>query len=551
MRRRSLLLVGVACFAIALAARMVPLYWSPLPSTLDGFAYARIAQDTIRTGGYPYTPELRADFFVLSLLTAITGLVIGEPAVHTIQPMLSVVGASIVLVGIVLTRRLGFELSWPSERVGVAALITGGLLAVQGLFLRRTMEPDPEVIGLLFALLSVIALHRWLLTADTRWAIPLAILLASFPILHIFSTFNAAIGLTAVLALAVFQQPRARTLLVGGSVVGGFWLYVIVYFEAVNRLGILHVPYVSRVTSHPGLFVAWILVLVLGGAWYRHTSNRTQRVIFLAPLGALFAIVIVNVIQPIYPGTIQSPPLVAALISLLIVPVVFAGYAAPTLSARYEHAIPVLAMIAAPLVLIYFSLTASLTPDFFATGMRAQTFMHVPVFVLVGLAAATLFRRRARFSIPWKSIRAIAIVGLVLSTLLTMPLAFVSLDTLHYPATTTESEFEATEFASERLPESWATQDGPNRIASQYFDSGGGTIAPTRVWLNGGPPPTCPVLSYASWTTHGAYLWPTQPRTIDADHYQSFVDGRNLVYTASGWDPLVITIPRNNASGTC
>jgi hypothetical protein len=547
MRRRSYALVVAAVFAIALAMRTVPLYWSPLPSTLDGFAYAGLARDTIATGAYPLARKLRADFFVLTLLTAVTGLVTDRAPVYVLQPMISVIGSAIAVVGVALTRRLGTELGWPSTRVRFAALITGLLLAVEGLFLRRSMEPDPEVLGMLLALLSVIALHRLLSTDDTRWALPLAVFLLVFPLLHFFSTFNAAIGLVAVFALVVFTKPTRRVAVVGSAVVGGFWLYFIAYFELVERLDILTVSYVGRVSSNPGLFVAWILVLVFGAGWYQRTSSRTQRAVFLAPLGVLFVLVVVNVFQPIYPGTIRSPPEVAILISFLAVPVLFAGYATPAISKRYTHAVPVVAMFAAPLVIIYFSLTASLTPDFFATGMRAQTFMHVSAFVLVGLGAATIFYSRSLSSPSWRVVRVGALVVLVSCTLVTTPLAFVSLDTFHYPATTTQSEFEATEFVSERVPGSWASQDGPDRIASHYFE-GGGSHAPTRTWLTGGSPPACPVLLQESWVTHGAYLWPAQPQTMSKPAYDSVIAERNLVYSSNGRDPIAIAAPRSGQS---
>jgi hypothetical protein len=550
MRRRSYALVVAAVFAIALAMRTISLYWSPLPSTLDGFAYAGLARDTLNTGVYPLSSDLRADFFILTFLTAIAGSVTGKPPVYVLQPMISVIGAAIVVIGIALTRRLGTELGWPSSRVRFAALITGLLLAVEGLFLRRSMETDPEVLGILLALLSVIALHRLLSTDDTRWVVPLAVFLFVYPLLHFFSTFNAAVGLVAVSSLMVFAKPSRRIVLVGSAVVGGFWLYFIAYFELVEWFELLRVSYVSQVKANPGLFVAWILVLIFGAAWYQRTSNRTQRAVFLAPLVVLFVLVIVNVFQPIYPGTIRSPPEVAILISFLAIPVVFAGYATPAISKEYTHAIPVIGMFAAPLVIIYFSLTASLTPDFFATGMRAQTFMHVSAFVLVGLAAAMVFHTRSLSSPSWRVLRVAAIGVLVVGALVTTPLAFVSLDTFHYPATTTESEFEASEFASKQIPETWASQHGEDQIAAQYFE-GGGSRAPTREWLTGGAAPQCPVISHESWVTHGAFLWPAQPHRISADEYASFVAERNLVYTSNGYDAIAVTEPASDAESGC
>lgn len=551
MRRRSYALVVGAVFAIALAMRTIPLYWSPLPASLDGFSYAGIARDTLRTGTYPISSGLRADKFILSLLTAATGLVTGTAPVYVIQSTVPVIGSTIVVVGIVLTRRLGLEIGLPRPRVQFAALITGLLLAVQGLFLRVTMRADPEVLGNLLALLSVITLHRLLSTNDNRWAIPLSIFLFTYPLLHFFSTFNAAVGLVVVFALMLFSNPSRRVVLVGSAVVVTFWLYFIAYFEAVEWLGILKISYVSQVKSNPGLFIAWMLVLVFGAGWYQRTSNRTQRAVFFLPISVLFALVIVNVFQPIYPGTIRSPPEVAILISFLVVPILFAVYGLPAISNQYTNAVPVITMLLSPLVIIYFSLTASLTPDFFATAMRAQSFMHVPVFVLVGLAAATIFHGRSLSSPSWRIVRVVVISVLVVGTVVTAPLAFVSLDTFHYPATTTQSEFEAGEFASERIPETWASQHGEDQIADQYFH-GGGSRAPTHEWLTGGSPPTCPVVSHESWVTHGAYLWPAQPQTISEANYKLFIDERNLVYSSNGLDQIIITThPTEGVSGNC
>jgi len=65
MRKQSYALVVVAVFAVALAMRTIPLYWSPLPSTLDSFAYAAVARDTLAAGQYPISSNLRADLFAI------------------------------------------------------------------------------------------------------------------------------------------------------------------------------------------------------------------------------------------------------------------------------------------------------------------------------------------------------------------------------------------------------------------------------------------------------------------------------------------------------
>lgn len=550
-RHVSYALVVAAVFAVALAMRTIPLYWSPLPSTLDSFAYAGVANDVLATGRYPASPDLRADFFVLTLLTAAASELTGEQPVYVIQPLVSVIGTAVVLVGVALTRRLGTDLGWPARRVRLAALATGLLLAVQGLFLRRTTVPDPEVLGILLALLAVVALHRVLWHHDDRWLAPFAVILVTFPLLHIFSSFNAAVMLTSLYALALAARPSRRTLLLGGGLVLAFWAVFTGYYQLVQYYEIYSVSYTDRISSHPGLFVAWLVAMAVGAAWYQRAGARLQRVVFVAPIAAGFVVVVVNVVRPIFPGTVQSPPAVTVLLSFLVVPVLFAGYAAPALAARYDHSAVVVAMLAGPVVVVYFSLSASLTPDYFGTVMRAQTFAHVPAFVLVGLAAVSVLRIRGAIGRRWRAARVVALAALFAATLLTVPVAFVTLDTFHYPATTAESEFAAAGFASTKVPGSWTTHHPPDQIASQYFE-GGGHRWTAREWLAGGERPGCPVLSQDSWTTHGAHFFPAAPLTIARGDYDAFLADRNVVYASTGRDPLVLSRPRDTeADVTC
>lgn len=551
MRRQSYVLVLATVFAVALAMRTIPLYWSPLPSTLDSFAYAGLARDVLASGQYPVSQEIRADFFVLTLLTTVASMFTGKQPVYVIQPVVSIVGTGIVVVGVALTRRLGTDVGLDGRRLKLAALTTGVLLSVEGLFLRRTTVPDPEVLGILLGLLAVITFYRLLFSEDNRWFVPFAVILVTFPLLHIFSTFNAAVAVTAMYALVFIARPTKRTLLLGGTLLGAFWLAFIGYYEFVERYELFRVSYVGRIRSRPGLFIAWLIALTSGAAWYQRIGARLQRAVLLVPLAALFMLVILNIFLPIYPGTVQSPPEVAIMIAFLSVPVGVAGYAAPFLSHRYDYAVPILALLAAPLVVIYFSLTAGLTPDYFATGMRAQTFMHVPVFVLVGLGAVTILHHRSAGSLPWTSLRTVTVAALLVCTLMTVPLAFVTLDTFHYPATTAESEFAATGFTSQNVPGQWTTHHPPDQIAGQYF-RGGSSRGPTREWLAGGEPPSCPVLTQDSWTTHGAHFFPSRPLTIDRRAYEEVLGQRNTVYSASGRDPLVLSMPRSGSGDwTC
>jgi len=545
--RRSYLLVGAAVLAVAAAARTVPLYWSPLPHVLDGFAHAGAARETLAAGRLPLGPDLRADLLVVTVLTATASLVVGEAPLDTIQPALSLAGAAVPLVGVAFTRRLGADLGWPARRVRAAALACGLLLAVQGLFLRHTSIPDPEPLGQLFAFLAVLSLHRLLTGGSRRWAVPLAALLGLFPVLHTFSTLNAALGLTALVGAELARRPTRRTAVVGGGVVAAFWALVAGYYGVVGRLGVLSVAYTGRVRSHPGLFLAWVVVLVVGVGWYQLVATRTRRAVLAGPFALLFALVGVNAVRPVFPGTIPSPPAVVALVALLAVPAAFAGHGLFALDRRRETASVVTATLAAPLALVLFALTADLTPEFFATAIRGQAFLHVPVFVLVGLSAAAVAGRTGGLA-RRRGVRAALLAALAVATLATAPLAFVALDTLEYPATTPESEFAAVGHASTHTAGGWTTDHGPTRVGRTTFGADAG-VGPTRTWLRGGPPPACPMLSFAGWTTDGATFWPAAPATTDRRRYRATLDGRNVVYAVDGRKAATLSLPRD--SGEC
>lgn len=61
-------------------------------------------------------------------------------------------------------------------------------------------------------------------------------------------------------------------------------------------------------------------------------------------------------------------------------------------------------------------------------------------------------------------------IALVLVALITVPIAFIGLEMLSYQATTTETEFSATTFASTTITESWTSDDHITRVGPNYYD---------------------------------------------------------------------------------
>jgi hypothetical protein len=378
----------------------------------------------------------------------------------------------------------------------------------------------------------------------------LGVLLLLFPILHIFSSFMAGMALIALVAAESTRRGSLRVLVLGTGIVLLYLTVSFGYYDLVDRLGFLFVAYVERISTRTGLFVAWVIAMIVGVAWFQSTSERVMQGVFLLPIALWLLIAAINSVTPVFPGTIASPPIIVALLLPLAMPVAFAVLGVPALRARHRHATVVLSLLAAPVVVSYFSLTADLTPEYFATVMRAQTFAHVPVFVLVGLACGAVIGGRT-FGIGRIPVRAGLLFILVLSVLATTPIAFLTLDTGHFPATTSTSEFHATEFATTHVDGAWTSDQPASRIARQYFGSGTGGLGPTRDWLAGGSEPNCAVLSLESWSTHGAHFWPAQPRLIAPTVYKSFLAERHLVYASSGRDPLSLSLPADTRQSGC
>jgi hypothetical protein len=549
---RSYLLVGAAVLAVALVVRLVPLYWSPLPATLDGFDYARIASTLIETGRYPLD-GFRADKFVFSGLLAVASLAVGERPLYLAQWFVAVVGAFSCLIPVAFVREFGRGLDWSPARVRYAATLAGLALALDGIYARRTGVPDEELLAYLIVPLLALAVYRTLARRRVEWLVVTLGLMFVLPFTHSFSTLIAALTVTGVVAGYLPGIRDLRAWLLGIGLVGGFWVYVVAYYDFAARSEILTVMYVDRVTAHTSLFLAWIVVLVIGVSWWLRTRRGWQRATFLFPIAIGLLVVVANAVTAVFPGTIQSPPLVLGLILLYVIPVVIAGVAVPRVSEYPPVGIVVAALLAAPVINTYFSLTAALTPDFFDTVVRTQTFAHLPVLILAALAVTAVgtddvfSRRTSRRTVT--TIRVGLGVVLVGALLMTTPLAYINLDTGSVPSTTLESEYATAQFAVRHIEGPVASDQTISYLLG--VEGSSGVYLPTRGWLVGGPTPACPMVSQHSWTTTGAHLFPAAPQTISGQRYETVLAERHVIYSVSGMDPLVLSRPLNDTTSGC
>lgn len=543
-RRRQAGIALVALLGVALVFRAGPLYWSQYPSTLDGFNYAASAQTAIDSGTLRLTG--RADNLFFTMVFAVAGVVFDTTALRVTQPAATVIGTGICLVGVVIACRAVRDSASVSVNPSLVALVVAGLLAVEGLFLRRTTVPDSDLVGILFLLIVAVSLQYAYRTGRPRWYGITALLLGVFPLLHTFTSLVVGLVVTGLTARHVSRRLSLRSLAGGVVIAGGFWTYIAVYYRTAETSLSLAVPYIDRVTAYPGLFVAWAIVLVIGIVWLQHTSLRIRRGAYLGVIGCFFLVVGLNAVTPIFPGTASTPRVVLALVALLV----FVALAAATsldLVADDDGGTILLALFLAPAVIIGFSLTASLTAEYFATAMRAQTFLHFPVVAVAGVTLARLLATKDRSRIR-RGLGVAVVVVVVTATVATAPLAFVNMDTGSTPSTTLNSEYEGVAFLGDGYSGTWTTDHSLSRVGGHAFGANV-TVTPTASWLSGGPSPRCPVVSQRSWTTTGAHLFPSAPETVSPDQYEEWTASRNVVYAANGLDPVTVSLPRSNATG--
>lgn len=551
--RRGLAIVVL--LAIAALVRVVPLYWSPHPATLDGFFYAGSAVDTLATGSYPLD-RFRVDSFGFTTVIAVLSAVVEKPPLRITQPLSSLIGVGAVVTGLAVVRRLATEFAWSRRRVASAVVATGVVLVFDGIFLRRTMVADEEVMAYVLIPLAVLALHRWLVAARTRrrWGVLAGVLLLVLPITHVLSTLVAALSILALVVAHAIRNPNRRTVLGGGVIAAGFWLYLGTYYHLAAST-VVDVPYVDRVVAFPGLFLAWVIILVVGTAWVWTTSSRARIAAVVGPVLVFYAVTVVNAVISVYPGTPQTPLVVLVPVLLLLVPILLGGVGMTTISLHRPTGAVVLALLAGPIAIVGFSLTASLTPEYVNTAIRTQTFGHLPVALLVGLVIAGLLARGPTLGVSSGSVesmrrtgsgpgvvRVLLVVLVLVATVGSLPFAYLTLDTGTYPSTTLDSEFQGVEFVATETDGPWATDHSMTQVGVNYFQSDVSPSA-TASWLSGGASPTCPVLSQESWTTTGAHLFPFAPETVSPATYDGWLRSRHVVYANTGRDPVTVSVP--------
>ncbi|TYL37852.1 sodium/phosphate symporter [Natronococcus pandeyae] len=525
--------VAVIVVTVAITARLLPLLWTPHPFNPDGFVFASQARDAIAAGTLPLE-SINPQGYIYPTLLALTGVITDVAPLALAQPTIAVVGAIPPVLAVLLVWRLASHHSRESA-ITLAALAAGLTLALEGLYLRRTVTVSYEVLGLLFVALVAIGAYRFCRTRRPAWGVATGMLLVALPITHHLSTFMAALTLTGVVVLAVARDWQ-RALAPGLVVLAlPFWGYVLGYYALTRP------PFSDDLASKPGLFAAWVIVMAIGALWLARARARPLRLAIAGVAVGGFGILGANALWELFPATAATPPRLLVYVAPLTVLAALAIWGLPLGTGPEGDRAIVLALLVAPLAWVGFAVTAGVDPVYALFARRGQTFVHLATVVCAGLAIVALARRVD------PSHRRVVTVGLPIllcvCALASLPLAFAGLEALAYQGTTTSEEFETAGFATATLGDDWTSDDHITRVASNYH----GTSAspqPAYGWLHGGGGDLqCPTVMQASWQTVGAQQYPADPLSIDQLAYSGTVTTEHAVYATTGADPVTIVVP--------
>ncbi|MFB6197553.1 MAG: hypothetical protein ABEI52_04700 [Halobacteriaceae archaeon] len=532
-------LVVMATFSIAVALRAGPLHFSPLPFNPDGIHYAGQATITVTSGSLPIA-QMPVDDFAFTAFLALISSLTDVPPRYIAQPAIAVVGAIPVLLVIPVGHRIARDIE--GFNLANGGIYASGLIAVDGLYLHRSMAVDEQTLGLLFVPLVAVTIAVAILRGDRRWLVPLGIALLALPPTHNLDSIIAAIALL-LLSVFVARTEDNRTLVASLVIFVAFTTYFIAYNFLVAEFTRARIIQEQFITQAPGLFLGWLILGMAGMAWLSRTRASTIRRIGGGIFAFMFFVLGLNAVVPVFPGMQGTPLLMLALLSPLLVPVTIATWGIP-LQRNTKWGRPFLAIIGAVITLIGLGLTAALTPDYLNLLYRAQTFLHVPVMLAAGLGIGVLAKsRRARWGI---------VIVTLIATAAAIPIAFSGLELLSYKGITEPTELSASDFAVHHLPRQWTTDDHLARITGYWINSSMVSRRPILTWASGGPPPNCPTLIQRSWATVGAQMYPRPPIIVTDARIERFQVQNEVVYSGGDHDRITLVISNDgNESNGC
>jgi hypothetical protein len=546
VRRGRFLLVVLVTVAIGVMLRTLTLYVSPLPFNPDGVVYAGHVRDAGAAGHLPLA-NLEPDALHFTAFLAVITEVTGVEALSHAQGVVAVVGTLPALFLASVGRRLGVAVGLDASRARFVGGLAGLTLAVEGLYLHRSIPVDEQTVGLFLVPLALVAV-AYAGTRDRRWWVVAVASLVALPAVHNLDAFVAALALT-LLAVVATQASRLGAPRTYVALAAGYWVWFVAYTIGVKAFTPATVIQQSRLTDVPDLVLAWLVLVAVGLVWYVGQRARVKRALLSTVLCAWFVVLGVNAVTPVFPGLPGTNPTILYGIAPLVVLVGLFAVAVPR-AADVATGRVLVTLVAGIAVVVGVSLTAALTAEYLNTLYRVQTFAHFPVVGIAALGGGLLVMWGAR-DVEWVSPRGLAgvlVCVVLVASVASIPIAYGGLDVLPYKGVTTPAELKSSGFAGQHVEGAWTSDDHLVRIG-RYHRSAGGSVGPTYAFLTGGGAPGCPMLSQDSWTTVGGQLYPRDPAVVSPTRYAQLGTERHVVYASGVTDRIALTVPRGTGTG--
>ena len=521
--------VVAALACVALAARLVPLTWSPLPHSVDGFSLMRISSDIAAQGGWALDPadvnsynlKLPGFSILFAALMEVAGL---SPLVH-VQLLLPMVTCLTVLPGYLIGvkatgRRLG----------GFAA---GLFLSLFGSFLAFTSGTAKESIALLVFPVAALLFHE---REDPRRRALAFVLLIFLPLLHALTAF---LTLGTVAALVVLGHRRAihrgrfsaRALALDIATGPGLAIPAWAYYAAVD------LPFLSEVLAPASLalFLGIVVLLTAGLATMsrpvprrlgRRLANPLTRVLLVPAIG--FLVILENVGNGLFVGAvgtqgglIQILPAILAIAALVVVGV--------SLLRRTTNRASdlIVSMLTAPIALILFGLLRGLDAFGLTLVYRAFDFMDYALAALVAVAFAAMWKGLGRV----RPLRGALVAGLIGVLLATTPMAWDTPAVFGVQNVTTTEEFEALAFLASIGAHNVTTDERLASVGAWWFGYSTDALLPAKIRDNETIPPGY-ALVLERWSTVGAQIHPAPNLIVSPGAVRGFLAANRVLYVA-------------------
>ncbi len=519
-----------ALYAFALALRLVPLTFSPLPYNIDGFPLARIADQITTSGSWsinPADPNAYNQLMpVYALLWSSVSQMGGLDPLAFLQTIMPVVTATAVLPAYLLGAK--------ATRRPVGGFAAGLFIAAFGSFLSVTSMGMKESIALVL-LPTVVLLFAE--RRDPRKRALAFLLLLILPFLHQLSDF-LILGMVA--ALVVLSHARAiqrgrfsgRALLLDVATGPGPAVLAYAYYVSVDM------PDLSAVTAPDALALFLAVTVLLSALLVRMARPKpvAPGARLVRPVGPIlvvpvlaFAALLANARIDLFAGVLPTQPALEPILLAVValVAVAFPGYQLLRRTAGPAMDL-VLAMGVAPVALVLFAFLRGLDGLSQVLVYRSFDFLDYGLAIAIGVGFAFAWSRlRNR-----EAARLALVAGFLVVLLATTPIAWNPQAVFGVTEVTTPAEYQAMAVLASLHPRSVTTDQRVADTARSWFGLATNSSLPYALRGNLSLKGSDYALVLERWTTVGAQVHPAPNIVISVATLDAFLAANRVVYAA-------------------